>query len=241
VTAERRHHALVTGGSRGIGRAICLALAQETYRVSFFYRQNDAAAAETVRLIPDARGLRVDVRDDERVRAALEEFDWGVDILVNCAGITSDRTLGKMTLEQWKQVLDTNLTGCFTCSRAALSGMRERGFGRIVNISSIIGQTGNIGQANYAASKAGVLGLTKTLALETARDDITVNAVCPGFIETEMLAAVPAAARAEILRRIPKQRFGRPEEIARVVTFLVAPESGFITGQEINVNGGMYM
>jgi NAD(P)-dependent dehydrogenase (short-subunit alcohol dehydrogenase family) len=247
VTQERALNAVVTGGSRGIGRAICLAFARSGYEISFFYIANDAAAAETVRMLrelgKEARAMRVDVRDDERVRNAFDELEScaGVDILVNCAGITSDRTLAKMTFDQWEQVLGTNLTGCFTCSRAAIPRMRERGFGRIVNISSIIGQTGNIGQANYAASKAGVLGFTKALALETAHRDITVNVVCPGFIDTEMLQAVPAEAREQILARIPKRRFGTPEEVARVVAFLAAPESGFITGQEININGGMYM
>jgi NAD(P)-dependent dehydrogenase (short-subunit alcohol dehydrogenase family) len=239
---------LVTGGSRGIGRAICRVFAEDEYDVFFFYLQNHEAARAThsnlQKLDVRAHGFCVDVGDHGAVTEAFARLDDAgveVSVLVNCAGITLDRTVPKLTLELWQRVIETNLTGCFNCSQAAIARMRELGYGRIVNISSVIAQTGNIGQANYAAAKAGMIGLTKTLALETAKYDITVNAVCPGFIETDMLRDVPEQVREQIVSRIPKRRFGTPDEVARVVRFLADPASGYLTGQQFNVNGGLRM
>jgi acetoacetyl-CoA reductase len=240
--------AVVTGGSRGIGRSTALALADRGHDIRVVYHERHAAAQETADAVsaigPRARTLCVDVADGEQVRARLGEFasnGESLSVLVNCAGITADRTLPKLEADDWNRVLDTNLSGCFHCCQALLPAMRERGFGRIVNVASIIGQAGNVGQTNYAASKAGVIGFTKSLSLETARHDITVNAVCPGFIETDMLAEVPAEARQTLLARIPKRRFGHVDEVARAIAFLTAPESAYITGTVLNVNGGMYL
>jgi NAD(P)-dependent dehydrogenase (short-subunit alcohol dehydrogenase family) len=244
----RNGSVLVTGGSRGIGRAICRAFAEDAFDVFFFYLQNHEAAhatcANLLELDVHADGLCVDVADQDAVAAAfarLDEAGVEVSVVVNCAGITLDRTVPKLTSELWQRVIDTNLTGCFNCSQAAVARMRERGYGRIVNISSVIAQTGNIGQANYAAAKAGMIGLTKTLALETAKYDITVNAVCPGFIETDMLRDVPEEVREQIVSQIPKRRFGMPDEVARLVKFLADPASGYVTGQQFNINGGLHM
>jgi acetoacetyl-CoA reductase len=243
-----RHWVLVTGGSRGIGRAICLAFADSGENVAFFYLQNHEAAGVTAAALRErgveARPLCVDVSDHTAVSAAFEAMEsehLEIDVLVNCAGITLDRSLPKLSHDLWSRVIDTNLTGCFNCSQGVVSNMRDRNYGRIVNISSIIAQTGNVGQGNYSAAKAGMIGLTKSLALETARYDITVNAVCPGFVDTEMVQAVPQEIREQIIERIPKHRFGLPEEVARLVTFIAAPDSGYITGQQFNVNGGLYM
>jgi acetoacetyl-CoA reductase len=240
--------AVVTGGSRGIGRAIGRELARRGSDVLILFREDEQAASATV---AELRGLdvraearRADVRDPEAVGVAIDSLaiaGGSIAILVNCAGITADRTVSKLPMADWRAVIDTNLTGCFTTVKAVLPQMRRAGYGRIVNISSIIGQTGNCGQANYAAAKAGVLGFTKSLALETARHDITVNAVCPGFIDTEMLAAVPSEVIESVRRRIPKGRLGRSEDVAYVVAFLAAPRATYITGQTINVNGGDYM
>jgi acetoacetyl-CoA reductase len=164
-----------------------------------------------------------------------------LDILVNNAGITVDKSVRKMTPQEWNHVIEVNLNGAFYMSRAALQHMIDRGYGRIVNISSVIGETGNIGQANYAAAKAGLFGLTMTMALEGARSGITVNCVAPGFIATEMVAAVPEAILARIVEQIPAGRLGTPEEVARVVAFLVDSDSSYITGQAYSVNGGLYM
>ena len=239
---------LVTGGSRGIGRAICSAFARDRASIVLFYLQHDEAAADVVNLLQamgcKARSVRVDVTNYAAVQeavASLESGGFSIDVLVNCAGMTIDKTVPKLSLVAWQQVIDTNLTGSFWCSKIVLDGMRKRNYGRIINISSIIGQTGNIGQASYAASKAGIIGLTKSMALETGRYDITVNAVCPGFINTDMLATLPEGVRQQLVEKIPKARFGMPEEVARVVTFLASRESGFITGAQLNVNGGMYL
>jgi acetoacetyl-CoA reductase len=239
---------LVTGGSRGIGRAICLEFARRGHPVAFFYLQRDEEAKKTEEAIQalGVRGeaLRVDVADHKQVTEGTDGLTptWGTfDVLVNCAGVTMDRTLLKLEVEAWQRVIATSLDGCFNLARAVLPGMRESGYGRIVNISSIIGQSGNVGQTNYAAAKAGMIGFTKSLALETARHDITVNVVCPGFVATEMIEAMSDESRKKVLQRIPKQRFGTPDEIARTVAFLAEPEAGFITGQQINVNGGMYL
>jgi NAD(P)-dependent dehydrogenase (short-subunit alcohol dehydrogenase family) len=240
--------AVVTGGSRGIGRAISCELAGRGADLLIIYRENDDAAQTIVRDL-DSLGVsvdarRIDVRDFDRVGSVLREA-LGVaarkPILVNCAGVAADRTIGKLTIEEWQRVIDTNLTGCFATVHAVLPLMKEAGFGRIVNISSIIGQTGNRGQANYAASKAGLLGFTKSVARESARYDITANAVCPGYIETEMLASVPPEIIDGIRARIPKHRLGTPEDVAYAVGFLASPRASYITGQTISINGGDYM
>ncbi len=174
------------------------------------------------------------------VKEVMDQFGR-IDFLINNAGITVDKTVRKMTLDDWRQVLDVNLSGAFQMTKAVLEHMIERGSGRIVNISSVIGETGNIGQANYAASKAGLFGFSKSLALEMAQRGITVNCVAPGFIATEMVSAIPEAALAKVVEKIPQRRLGRPEEVARVVRFLLEDDSSYITGAVFNINGGLDM
>ena len=236
--------AVVSGGSRGIGAAISKALQETGYKVAANYAGNDAVAAK----FKEETGIPVykwDVSSCKDCAEGLNKVseDLGpIDILVNNAGITRDVTLHKMTPEQWYAVINTNLNSLFNMTRPVIEGMRERGFGRIVNISSINGQKGQIGQTNYAASKAGDLGFTKSLAQENAGKGITVNAVCPGYVATDMVKAVPAEVlEKSILPLIPVGRLGEPEEIARCVVFLVADEAGFITGSTLAVNGGQYM
>jgi acetoacetyl-CoA reductase len=243
--AERKV-AIVTGGTRGIGAAITAALAHDGTHVAAGYSK-DREKAEAMRArYPNAsislhQGKIDDAADCRRVvQEVLKEFGR-VDHLVNNAGITIDKTVRKMTIEEWHAVVDVNLSGAFHMTKAVLDHMLERGSGRIINISSVIGETGNIGQANYAASKAGLFGLTKSLALETARKGITVNCVAPGFIETEMVAAMPKAALDTVIEKIPLRRLGRPEEVARVVRFLLEDEAGYITGAIYSVNGGLEM
>ncbi len=242
------HVALVTGASRGIGRAVAEALAGAGAAVAVNYTANDEAAQEVVDGIRTAGGValrhRANVADLDEVRqmARRVEKDLGnVDILVNNAGINRDRSFKNMDATEWGKVLRVNLGGVFNCTRTVIDGMLVRQYGRIVNISSVVGQAGNFGQANYAASKAGILGFTKSLALETARKGITVNAICPGFIETEMVGAIPADVQQQILARIPLARFGRAEEVATAVLFLAADGAGYITGQVIAPNGGLYL
>ncbi|MGH7727750.1 MAG: 3-oxoacyl-[acyl-carrier-protein] reductase [Vulcanimicrobiaceae bacterium] len=240
--------AIVTGGTRGIGAAISELLAREGVRVAAGYsRGTEAADALQAKL--DGEGAtvslhqgRVDQAEDCRrvVGEVLERFGR-VDYLVNNAGITIDKTVRKMTHEDWSTVIAVNLSGAFHMTKAVIDHMIERGSGRIVNISSVIGETGNIGQANYAASKAGLFGLTKSLALEMAQRGITVNVVAPGFIGTEMVEAMPKEALDKVVARIPMRRLGRPEEIARVVRFLLEDESSYITGAVFSVNGGLDM
>jgi acetoacetyl-CoA reductase len=235
--------ALVTGGTRGIGEAICVALKGAGYTVAANYGGNDTAAQEfTARTgIP---AYKFDVADFDAVAAGIQaiEQDLGpIEILVNNAGITRDGTMHKMTHNQWQAVIDTNLGSCFNCARAVIDGMRERGFGRIVNIGSINGQAGQYGQVNYAAAKSGIHGFTKALAQEGAAKGITVNAVAPGYVDTEMVRAVPADVLQKIIKRIPVGRLGKPEDIARTVLFLVADEASFITGATLSVNGGQHM
>ncbi len=234
--------ALVTGGSRGIGAAISIALKEAGYSVAANYAGNDEAAqkfkAETG--IPV---YRWSVADYDACEAGIKqvEADLGpVSVLVNNAGITRDSMFHKMTREQWKEVIDTNLNGAFNMTHPLWSGMRDRKFGRIVTISSINGQKGQAGQANYSASKAGDIGFTKALAQEGARAGITVNVICPGYIATEMVMAVPEKVRESIIAQIPVGRLGEPEEIARCVVFLASEESGFITGATLSANGGQY-
>jgi len=235
--------ALVTGGTRGIGEAICIALQAAGYQVAANYGGNDQAAAE----FTERTGIpayKFDVADFDAVADGIRriEQDVGpVDVLVNNAGITRDGTLHKMRPDQWQQVIDTNLGSCFNCAHAVINGMRERGFGRIVNIGSINGQAGQYGQVNYAAAKSGIHGFTKALAQEGASKGVTVNAVAPGYVDTDMVRAVPANVLEKIISRIPVGRLGKPEDIARAVLFLVADEAGFVTGTTLSVNGGQHM
>ncbi|TPI81105.1 beta-ketoacyl-ACP reductase [Mesorhizobium sp. B2-8-9] len=234
--------AIVTGGTRGIGAAISVALKTAGYSVAANYAGNDEAAqkfkAET--------GIPVykwSVADYEACAAGIEqvEADLGpVSVLVNNAGITRDTMFHKMTPAQWKEVIDTNLSGVFNMTHPLWSGMRDRKFGRVITISSINGQKGQMGQVNYSASKAGDIGFTKALAQEGARAGITVNVVCPGYIATDMVMAVPEKVRESIIAQIPVGRLGEPEEIARCVVFLASDEAGFITGSTITANGGQY-
>ena len=235
--------ALVTGGTRGIGAAICKALKAAGHDVAANYAGNDEAAkafsAETG--IP---AYKWSVADPDACIEGIDrvEADLGpIDILVNNAGITRDGMFHKMTREQWREVIDTNLNGLFNMTHPIWPGMRERRFGRVINISSINGQKGQVGQVNYSAAKAGDLGFTKALAQEGARFGITVNAICPGYIATEMVMAVPEKVREAIISQIPVGRLGEPEEIARCVAFLAADEAGFITGSTLTANGGQYM
>jgi len=236
--------AVVTGGSRGIGHAISVALKEAGYTVAANYAGNDEAASK----FKAETGIPVykwSVADFDACTAGLAqvESDLGpVDVLVNNAGITRDGMFHKMTKDQWDAVIGTNLNGLFNMTRPVWEGMRSRGFGRVINISSINGQKGQMGQANYSAAKAGDLGFTKALAQEGARKGITVNAVCPGYIGTEMVRAIdPAVLEKNIIPLIPVGRLGEPEEIARVVTFLASDDAGFITGATLSANGGQLM
>jgi len=235
--------AVVTGGTRGIGRAISLGLKDAGYRVAAVYAGDDKAAQQ----FKNDTGIPVfkfNVGDftacAEGVKA-IEAALGPVEILVNNAGITRDTTMHRMSFEQWNAVIQTNLTSCFNMTRQVIEGMRTRGFGRIVNIGSINGQAGQFGQANYAAAKAGMQGFTKALAQEGAARGVTVNVVAPGYVETDMVRAVPADVLEKIIARIPVGRLGKPEEIARAVLFLVADEAGFITGSTLSINGGQHM
>lgn len=240
--------ALVTGGARGIGAAITEMLATSGAAVAAGYSR-DREGAEKFRNQMREKGAkvsvhqgRVDSTDDvNRVIKEVMDEHGRIDYLVNNAGITVDKTVRKMSVDDWRQVLDVNLSGSFQMTKGVLEHMIERGSGRIVNISSVIGETGNVGQANYAASKAGLFGFTKSLALEMAQRGITVNCVAPGFIGTEMVAAIPEAALAKVLEKIPQRRLGRPEEVARVVRFLLEDDSSYITGAVYSINGGLDM
>src|SRR5271167_1194449 len=235
--------AVVTGGTRGIGAAVCKALKTAGYKVAASYGGNDEAA----RKFKAETGIAVykwDVSSFEACAAGVKqvEADLGpIDVLVNNAGITRDSQLHRMKPEQWTAVINTNLGSLFNMSRHVIEGMRERKFGRIINISSINGQKGQFGQVNYSAAKAGEIGFTKALAQEGARSGITVNAICPGYIATDMVQAVPKEVlEKSILPLIPVNRLGEPEEIARSVVFLAADDAGFITGSTLTVNGGQY-
>jgi acetoacetyl-CoA reductase len=238
-----RRTAIVTGGTRGLGRAISLGLLAQGHQVAAVYHNNSDAA----RAFAAESGIRVyqwDVADFEACRngvAMVERELAPTDILINNAGITQDVMLHRMTPEQWWGVLNTNLGSMFNMSRNVIDGMRQRGFGRIINIASINGEKGQLGQSNYAAAKAGVLGFTRSLALEGARKNITVNAVSPGYCDTEMVASVAPDILKSIVAGIPVGRLGSPDDIARAVIFLADESSGFITGVTLDVNGGQYM
>jgi acetoacetyl-CoA reductase len=235
--------AIVTGGTKGIGRAICKRLKADGCQIVALYGRDDGAAEE----VKEALGIEVmkcDVADFSQCRqaaASIESRLGPVDILVNNAGITRDASLHKMTFEQWDDVMRTDLYSVFNMSRQVIDPMRERGFGRIINISSVNGQKGQFGQTNYCAAKAGIIGFTKALALETARKGITVNAIAPGYIETGMVAAVPADILESIRNAIPIGRLGQGDEIARCVSFLADDAAGLITWATISANGGQYL
>jgi acetoacetyl-CoA reductase len=235
--------ALVTGGTRGIGAAISKALKDAGYQVAASYAGNDAAAEK----FKAERGIPVYKWDVSSFEACADgvkkvELELGpVDVLVNNAGITKDTAFHKMTPEQWNAVINTNLGSLFNMTRQVIEGMRSRKFGRVISISSINGQKGQFGQVNYSAAKAGDIGFTKALALENAKNGITVNVICPGYINTEMVQAVPKdVLEKSVLPQIPVNRLGEPEEIARAVVFLAAEDAGFITGSTLTVNGGQY-
>jgi len=245
---------VVTGASRGIGRSICLSLASPDTQIYFNYFSpgnpdaEKAAAAETEKMVAElgssVASMSVDVADAKEVEAFFEKIvdETGrVDILVNNAGITKDGLLVRMKENDWNMVLNINLKGAFTCTRLAAKIMMKQRYGRIVNIASVVGVSGNPGQANYSASKAGLIGLTKTAAKELAARNVTVNAVAPGFIETDMTAALSEKARKAMLDQVPMGRGGQPEDVAAAVKFLVSDDAAYITGQVIHVNGGMYM
>ena len=238
--------ALVTGGSRGIGRAVCLELARQGARVAVNYAGNAAAAEETVQawaaLGAEAFAIQADVADAAATEAMVKEVlsRFGrLDILVNNAGVTRDGLMPMMKEADWDAVLDTNLKGAFHCMKAVYRPMMKQKYGRIVNLSSIVGLRGNAGQANYAASKAGLIGLTKSMAKELAARNVTVNAVAPGFIDTDMTAALPEKAREAMLTTIPMGRLGQAEDVAKAVAFFAGDDSAYVTGQVLCVDGGM--
>ncbi len=235
--------AVVTGGTRGIGLSITKALIADGYQVAALYHGNEEAAQKCASET-GAKVFKADVADFaqcQRVIAEIEQSMGPVSTLVNNAGITKDGMLHKMPEDNWHAVMETNLTSCFNMCRAVIEGMRARQFGRIINISSINGQKGQLGQCNYSAAKAGMLGFTRALALESAAKGITVNAICPGYIATDMTSAMPQEVLDSIIRQIPAARMGKPEEIADMVTFLASDKAAFITGSTMTVNGGQYM
>jgi len=235
--------AIVTGGTRGIGGAISLALKEAGYTVAAAYAGNDEAAKR----FTDKTGIRAykfDVSDFDACTDAVGRIakDLGpVDVLINNAGITRDGTMHRMSFDQWNAVLQTNLSSCFNMCRCVIEGMRERSFGRIVNIGSVNGQAGQYGQVNYAAAKSGIHGFTKALAQEGAAKGITVNAIAPGYIDTDMVRAVPEKVLEKIVATIPVGRLGHPEEIAKAVLFLIDDDMGFMTGSTLSINGGQHM
>jgi acetoacetyl-CoA reductase len=235
--------AIVTGGTRGIGEAICLMLKSQGISVAANYGGDDAKAREfTERTgIPAFKWNVADHQECLDGVAAVEAALGPVDIVVNNAGITRDGTLMKMSYAQWDEVIRVNLGGCFNMAKATFTGMKARGFGRIVNIGSINGQAGQYGQVNYAAAKSGIHGFTKALAQEGARFGITVNAIAPGYVDTDMVAAVPADVLEKIVAKIPAGRLGQAHEIARGVAFLCAEDAGFVTGSTMSINGGQHM
>lgn len=235
--------AVVTGGTRGIGFDITAALAKEGYKVAAFYHGNEEAAQKCAQET-GASIYKVDVTDFEACQAMCVqvEKDLGpIAVLVNNAGKTNDGMMHKMTFEAWYDVVNTNLNSCFNMCRAVINGMRERGFGRIINISSINGQKGQFGQTNYSAAKAGMLGFTKALAMESAAKGVTVNAICPGYIHTEMTGKMKPEILESIIKQIPVGRMGTPAEVASAVVFLASEQASFITGSTLSANGGQHM
>ncbi len=239
--------ALVTGASRGIGRAIALKLASEGAFVIATATSESGASTTAEAIVAQGgkgKAVKLDVSRPDEVEALFQAIvaeQGRLDILVNNAGITRDGLLLRMKEEEWDSVLDTNLKGAFLCTKAAAKVMTKARYGRIVNISSVVGEMGNPGQVNYCASKAGMFGMTKSVARELAKRNVTVNAVAPGFIETDMTAVLPEKAREALLQQIPLERLGSPEDVANAVYFLVSPLANYITGQVLSVNGGMYM
>ena len=240
--------ALITGSSRGIGEVIARRLATEGVRVAINYRTSEDAANRVVQSIIGSGGeafaVGADVSQEQEARSLIERVleQWQqLDILVNNAGITRDRLLMRMTSDEWDEVLNVNLRGAYLCVKFALPHMVRQRHGRIINISSVVGLAGNAGQANYAASKAGLIGFTKAIAREIASRNITVNALAPGYITTEMVEKLPEEVKKQILARIPLGRFGEPENVAETVTFLCSDEAGYITGQVITIDGGLTM
>jgi acetoacetyl-CoA reductase len=235
--------AFVTGGTRGIGRAICERLKSDGMKVAAGYSGNEEAAQACARElgVMVVKGNVGSFEDCDRAVRAVEAELGPVDVLVNNAGITRDGVFHKMSPAQWSEVIRVNMDSVFNMTRQVIEGMREREWGRIVNISSINGQKGQMGQTNYAAAKAGMIGFTKALALENARKGVTVNCICPGYIDTEMVQAVPENVLASIIAQIPVGRLGRGEEIADMVAFLSGEHAGFVTGSTLSLNGGQYM
>ena len=240
--------ALVTGSSRGIGRAIALELAKRGFSVVI---NNDEKPQEKIEVMNEIKKIgqralyiQADVSDpdqvEEMIKKILNEFGR-IDILVNNAGVVMDKKLENMSVGQWNRVLSVNLTGTFNCTKSVIKYMKEQGGGKIINIASVVGEIGNFGQANYAASKGGVIAFTKTVAKEYAKDGILVNAVAPGFINTKMVQNIPEKVMQKILDQIPLGRLGGPEEVAKLVCFLASDDANYITGQVININGGVYM
>jgi len=235
--------AVVTGGTRGIGLEITKILRAEGYQVAAIYHGNEEAAQACEKNY-GAKAFKADVADFESCKAACADIEktlGPITVLVNNAGITKDGMFHKMSPENWHAVVETNLTSCFNMTHAVITGMRDRSFGRIINISSINGQKGQFGQTNYSAAKAGMIGFTKALALESAAKGITVNAICPGYIATDMTSAMKQEVLDSIIKQIPVARMGKPEEIGALVAFLASDKAGFITGSTLTANGGQYM
>ena len=240
--------ALVTGASRGIGKAIALSLASQGAKVAINYSSSDTAALEVCETIRKNGGtaeiFKAQVNVEEEVEAmfsSIEEKLGSVDILVNNAGITKDNLLMRMKTQEWDSVIDVNLKGAFLCTRRALKGMMKARYGKIINISSVVGFSGNAGQFNYSATKAGIVGMTKSAALELASRGIRVNAVAPGFIETDMTASLTDDVKAAYMEKIPLKSLGKAEDIAQAVIYLASPMSDYMTGQTLHLNGGLYM